>query len=589
MEESRLRSRLLSLLVVLYWLLFAGSLVMAALIYIPETAVYVRLAQLAGGAYLGFLTPFGVFAYLLGDLMANLWWLMLLAAPFVLSLKRRPMIGLAISVAAALALFLVPPRIIDWQSARLVAAERGPALASRPAGPVTSITLPADGCNPLCEQLLLGGEVQTVRVAAPTQEGVPHLMFQRRPAADCQALDPDFPQGGPCLLARPDDGAQSDLKLSWQTDGSPAPTRESLGFTPHLMMKERLTITRPATGETLDVRTRLVWLSPASYVPLHPNTGFDGSGIHGGGLVPDQQKHEDPPLDPAGLLTETGLSLAAPRGEIVVDKRAISLKMPAGYASPAFLTGYPEPAPYDIALIRSLLDHGGLRTDTGTYYVTRWLAKFERHKVIPDQRDRALFDALYAGVNPAPHELSLLRQSHPAYFSGGLDQLYADALSSEGGKMYDAMHGIVSAALRQTPEQNAPQAADYLRLIGIKKLRDSFLIDAAGRFPFDPTPVLHDYLQKSDWAVEDRVHEALKAACRADQRWAGSLTPFILQTVREVRQSDPSGEDWQTYSFALAALNVLRQREAWESLRAELGPEIVTRVSPGGVIRTECP
>ena len=87
---------LVTAFLVLFWLLLGLALLAAVLMAIPQTAVYLRILQLSGGAYLGILTPLGITATRVSFLLTNLWWILLLAVPFVALLRRNWIVGLAI-------------------------------------------------------------------------------------------------------------------------------------------------------------------------------------------------------------------------------------------------------------------------------------------------------------------------------------------------------------------------------------------------------------------------------------------------------------------------------------------------------------
>lgn len=338
-----------------FWFALAVSLVLAVLMCFPMAAFYVKIGLMTAARYLDFLIPMQILSPLMTVIsfgLTNLWWALLLAVPFVRMVGRAPFKGLAISVVAYVAILMIPPHIIKFQSDRMQAKARGEAVMVQAIGPVNSVTVNADNCNMLCEQLLLGGAVTTVRVLAPSDDTDPHLKYQRLPAEECQELDNDFPIEAPCLLARLDDGAPSDLAFERERQGSVAMSRDDVGFSPYILMRERINLKRLGADAPLASQVRLIWAEPRGYVPLHANTGFDGNGFHGSGLVPTQRRHKDSDLDPVTLLRDVGVPVAERRGDIAVMKYK---------GSASTLNGYPELVPYDFALFQSMQALGGAK------------------------------------------------------------------------------------------------------------------------------------------------------------------------------------------------------------------------------------
>ena len=407
----------------------------------------------------------------------------------------------------------------------------------------------------------------------------------------------------PCLLARLNDEASSDLALVRETQGNGAANREQVGFSPTLLKKDRLILKQGDTGEYLASQTRLTWLEPLGYVPLLANTGFDGTGISGGGLVPRQRRHEDPTLNSVALLRELGLAVAEPRREIETYEKVKTdfgeIKIERKYSS---FKSYPEPASYDVALIRSMLKLGGLgknsgshfealghaRNKTGVEYINRWASKFSRHGIESTEAERALIGRIYTSLRPIPHEVSLLVEDFPLlYLPGGMDQLYANLRSGDDKLITDAISGILSVAVRQTPEQNDSHADAYLEVMEDQRFSRS-MVRIAGRFSFDPVPVLRRYLDDVRKDAAGPSLSVLKAACWADPRWSDQLALFVMDVVRGMPANLRDSDRNKIVSLALNTLNVQRQQMAWSDLKSELGPEIFTKANPASFGQGQC-
>ncbi|MEE9387728.1 MAG: hypothetical protein V3U96_03895 [Paracoccaceae bacterium] len=557
------------ILTILFWIFLILSIIATVLMAIPLTALFLRIFLIQAEIFFQFLAPLGFQPHFPLMASTNLWWVLLLAVPFIRMSRSRPIAGLAISGAAYAAILLIPPQIIKIQSDQMLAQALSEKTSVQNVGPVSSVTITTGGCATLCQQLLMGGVVTTVRVAAPDDNTLPRLMYQNLPAEECRALDPTFPVGAPCLLARLDDGTPSELIFEHERMGSRALKRKDVGFTPNITLRELTTLKLQETGDIVASQTRLIWIEPVGYVPLRSNTGFDGNGVHGGGLVPAQRKHEDPVIDPSAMLLAVGVPFSEPRGEVVVKK---------SWQKASNLSGYPQPAAYDVALIRSMFELGGLKNQIGGHYLSRWAAQFTRYEIVPDAQERSLINQIYESVRPVPHELSLMKRKYPNYFKGGLSALYVDIRSDDGSSTFDATNGIAYAALRQTPEQNAPQAEAYLGLMrdGIVPSR---MVALAGRFTFDPVPVLRDYLKNAERGKIWPSTYVFTAACRADRRWAEQLVPLVVDTVRSLPPTRSEYDRNGAYLKALNALSALEQREAWEALQKELGPDIMAGLS----------
>lgn len=564
----RLLATFLREVIILYWVLLVLACIAAIAMSIPEIALYLQLLQLAGGAHLGMLTPFAVVSFLFSFLLTNLWWVLLLALPFILLLRSRPGVGFVISAMGFAALLLVPPQIIKGQSARML-TDATVTVAPQPAGSVTSATIFADGCDDLCQRLLLGGSVTTVRVAELRQKGgtnapLPQLMFQRANPDLCRAYDPQFPTNAPCILPFLDDGKPSDVVLDTVTDGSFSVKRDQLGFKPHITFRRVITLRKLVSGTTLAADSHIRWLEPHGWVPLYANTGFDGNGIHGGGLVPAQKKGEKGAgLQPATLFEQSGIPLGGQRGEVVVNKRKMS----------AVLRGYPEPAVYDIALLRALLTIDGLHSDTAQEFLSRWTSRFVRHNLEPDAQEVELINLLFDNLRPLPNELSLLVLGHPEYLSGGIERLYERLDTSEVALFNTVSEAITRFTMARSPEENAPHEDLFLEALAEAEKRDHYLIGISGRFTFNPVPVLQSYLDTSDQTSINPVNRVLLAACQADGRWATSLAPLVSEIALSLPGNRNKRDADREVGRALDALNTLGQREAWEALKSALGSE----------------
>ncbi|WP_214652773.1 hypothetical protein, partial [Ruegeria lacuscaerulensis] len=147
--------------------------------------------------------------------------------------------------------------------------------------------------------------------------------------------------------------------------------------------------------------------------------------------------------------------------------------------------------------------------------------------------------------------------------------------------------GILSVAVRQTPEQNDSHADAYLDVMEDQRFSGS-MVRIAGRFSFDPAPVLRRYLDDARKDAAGPSLGALKAACWADPRWSEQLAPFVRDVVRGMPPNLRDSDRNRIVRLALDTLNVQRRQMAWSDLKSELGSEIFTKANPASFGQGRC-
>jgi|GEM_PF-4068490 len=335
---------MLNILIKSFWVLLILSTILAIAMTIPDIAVYLRIMQLAGGGYYGYPGTLTISASTISFLFTNLWWILLLFVPIVWYRNNHLLRGISISIAAFAILFFIPPLIIKFQTNVMLANAQIKTSKTASNLSVNSITIPSQGCDDLCERLLNGNTVTTVRTSKSKNRKMRHLLYKRVAIQECKTLDPLFDNKNLCIVAYPHDGQKSDLLIERKFDGSGAIKRKIIGFTPQIFMKKSIAIKEQKQQNIVATGAMVRWIEPTGYIPLIANTGFDGNGIHGGGLVPPQRKQKSSPIEAVTLLKEIGIDLAPSRVSRAKNTKKYRTRQKV-------IRAY---APYDSALANSI-------------------------------------------------------------------------------------------------------------------------------------------------------------------------------------------------------------------------------------------
>lgn len=523
MQKKSLLQRIQNIIIKLYWISLILFIIIAIAMMIPGIAVYLRILQLADGGYLGFPGPLSLSASAVSFGFTNLWWVLVLLAPVVRFRNNRPFLGVAISVTAFTAMIFVPPIIIEIQKDTLLASNLNRTTTDRVIENVTSITIAADGCNDICERLLSGNTVSTVRTAKPENSKARHLQYHREASEECKAKDAFFDDNDICIIARLDDGMQSDLII----ERSRALKRKQIGFTPRLLTKEAITIRETATQKVVASDGAVRWMQPTGYVPLLANTGFDGRGIHGGGLVPPQSQHESAPINWATMFEIMGINLA--------DSLVVETKKANSYRARRKISR--SSAPYDVALIRSIWKAGGLDGKTAFSFLKEWSSKLSQKEATADESE---------------------------------NQLLSDLLSNTeamGKTKNITLSAVLNALRKQSPGQNAIYRESFIENV-TKEHTNGILIEVTGRHSFDPEPILRDYLSTSRNPAS--IIRVFLAYCRSDPQWVEKLTPLVLEYALSLHEDTSQHRKDKVLRIAFGVLEAQGQKKAWLELKAQI-------------------
>lgn len=537
MTNKTFASRLIRVLVILYWISFWLSVFFVIAMMIPEIAVYLRIMQLAGGAYLGFPGTLSIYAFMLSFGFSNFWWVLLLLSPIVVLRHSHPIRGFIISIVAFAVLLYIPPIIIKYQSEYALAGARTALAPIVSTEKIASVTIFADGCNQLCERLLAGNSVDKVRTSKPKAKNAAHLQYHRASAKECQAFDPFFINKDICILARPDDGENSDISIEQSYKGSRAIKRSMVGFSPKILSRKTISIRQLETQKIVASDTRVWWIEPTGYVPLLANTGFDGRGINGGGLVPRQRKREDSAIDVAALLDKMGINLA-PTRVVVIRKRNRYSRKPKTRR---------EPAPYDVALISSIKNLEGLGGRTASAFLESWSSHFSRKEVSATQGENLfLSNNLFVFLKKGSK--------------------YKISLTS----------AFLNIVKKQTPEKNEIYIKPYLAILtdGPNDTTKHRLVEASGRFTFVPEPLLREVIsQASQKKNLYGLFQILRATCQADKRWAKIMEPLVFEAIDILLASNEKRYKIGAIRRAFATFDVQGQNDSWLKLETYFSPD----------------
>lgn len=494
----------------IYWVALAISILLALAMTNPSIAVYFRLLQLAGGSYLGHHGLQVIFATAFSFALTNLWWTLLILAPIIVLKNSRPSMGVAISTLVFCFIWFVPQAIINQQSKMLVKNATKPISQSTPIKAPTSIRINSTECDNLCQRILLGDSITTVRTLKPSRDSVPHLMYVRAPYQECLSFDPTFRKDTHCIVARNDDGLDSELIIYKEIEGSRAMKREKIGFSPVLLSRETYTI-QDTKKFVFTSATRVFWAEPVGYIPLVANTGFDGNGIHGGGIIPQQRKRHAPEqLDLGQFLVAIDIDVAPRLSEEIFQ-------------------------PHKASLYHSIFNLGGFIPDSDE--LKNWLTYLSESSTQLTEGE----------------ELFLL-------------ELFSNLTLKRGSVKRDtlliALRKIIS---KRTPEQNRIFAEAYLDNFHIKP--DYGLRSVVGKFDFNPIPHLAENVLMSPKSRTISTAFAFEAACGASQRWSDLIAPFVLEHLYALELAVKSPWNKRAIRSAFATLDIHNQEQAWNELR----------------------
>ena len=537
MQKKPLVSRHTPLYVKLYWVALVIFTVLAIAMCYPLIAVYLRVIYLAGGAYYGFPGLISIIAYWISFTLTNLWWVLALIAPLVWYRQTRPLLGVAISVVGFAVVLLLPSLIIKSQTDAMLAEASANLRPIKVVKNVTSVTLASRKCDDLCERLLRGNAIKTVRTLKPKDFVTPHLLYRREPAQYCQKYDPLFKDDEICVVTYVDDKVKSDLVIEKKNKGSRAVKRGRVGFKPRLLRKETVQIREHKSQDIVASGVKINWIEPKGYVPLMANTGFDGRGIHGGGLIPRQIKRESASMDAAILLEKMGIDLAP---SLLTKIKRSKWSKRYGLRSKT----YRNPAPYDVALIYSIWELNGLSGKRPSQFFVNWGKRFSQKGMSATKSENLLLVQFLANMNTFEHR-------HKRYIREPLRHLI----------------------LKQTPEQNVVFEKYFLEKF---KNKNRQLIDLVGRFAFDPEPILRKYLP----TIRETKYRnfVFKALCRSDPRWVKKLTPLILDYALSIPENMKLRQKRFFLYKAFAAFEVHGQKEAWVTLKQNLSPATLDKL-----------
>lgn len=557
----------------IFWTVAVVSAVSAVLATIP----FVVLISLFYSGFL--LAPVWLLA-------ANLWWIMALLAPVVWFRTRGNLwIGVAVSLVLTSAGLV---RFFDLRHAALAGIEMPfvttpNALAEVTAGPmVVEFLANSDGvldeaaCDALCERLLTGDVVTTVRKIT-TGDPTFTRVFQRSDPEECLALDPDFPTGAPCILMVANAGQPADLRITVDGEGDGYASRDEVGGLVYLVSSRRLRVTvlQDGTETLLHDQSQRIWFEAVAPVPLFPNVGFDGNGMHGGGLAPLRDRKSDPPLDAAAILAGLGLPMGP--GRAFVETEPARMARGGVYYS---AKGYHEPAPYDLALIASVLDHTKFLDESISTMIRQWLERLEADATNAPTL-RKLIARLPAFLDRQTIMLQRLIQKRPELFVDRFSDFYQQIQSGDEEVSRLAASTIL-ARVRSDPFGTHDSDADaYVAALKTRRQWD-YLIQVVGRYGFDPTPILQDELDKQRFrSVDPQLSTVFNAACRSDPKWADTLGPFVHQALLPLVDDIVDHDD--DFKAGSTALLVLGRADLVQDLfdRVDWDRVLVRRVEEG--------
>lgn len=324
-----------------------------------------------------------------------------------------------------------------------------------------------------------------------------------------------------------DDSQPANLRITIDGEGDGYASRDEVAGLVYLVSARRLQVTA-VKGESetlLHDQSQRIWFEAVAPVPLIANAGFDGNGLHGGGLAPLWQRKSDPQLDLVVILDGLGLPMGPGRTFIETEPARMA---EGGVYYPA--EGVHEPAPYDLALIASVLDQTKFLDESTSTMIRQWLERVEADATNSPTL-RKLIARLPAFLDRQTIMLQRLIQKRPELFVDRFSDFYQQIQSGDEEVSRLAASTIL-ARVRSDPFGTHDSDADaYLAALKTRRQWD-YLIQVVGRYGFDPTPILQDELDQQRFrSVDPQLSTVFNAACRSDPKWADTLGTFVHQAL----------------------------------------------------------
>jgi hypothetical protein len=525
--------------------MYRAPLVIAWLLGTVSATLVALLLAVNGVAVLVLVMTFGLgFPLLFAPTIAL--YLACLGPAVLLAGRPGWWLGLALSFGAVSAVALLPPRLSEAEAgaevARATAGDTAAPLGERPR--TLEIVRPSDEgsnldapffegelCGPACRALLLGGEVDWVRVVSlawargrqPAQE-VGRVRLMRATGAGCATADSVADLDAACVIFVPDVAEPAGLVLRFE-DGSRGVDEPYPGAgwaTP--MGWRRVTATLPGAS-TPALRRTEVRLAVVTRPAL---LGAAVRGMSSRGLELYRTTRAHGAVGFAGVLRELGYPLTRLDGEV-----ARAEKRPHGLAGP--------PDDEATARLTSILDLPGDAPFSP-----------EQQKMV------ALWLAAARGWSKeggwAPPRVELVRRitaDARVRNAWPLDQIVERAPAVAAAVLPDVIARTEALGL----PRDAPWTAAWYGFTRVDPAvlhphgaRIAALIDAhpdplvlfAGRLAVDPTPWLVP-LVRGD--ARDGLRDRLRAACVAEARWSAQLLPPLRLFLAQVDLDAPSGDD----------------------------------------------
>jgi hypothetical protein len=470
--------------------------------------------------------------------------------PAALSARRSGWwLGASLSIAAALAVAFLPPRIsavaVAAEDARATRGDTAARLADlprtlelvRPSSEDPNLDAPVFGgdlCGPACRALLLGGEVDWVRVVSlswsldgtPTKEDGRVRLVR---ATGCDAPDAQADIGAGCVIFVPDIAEPAGLVLRFE-DGSGEPDRSDArnagarwavpaGW--RRATATRAGATAPAPRRT-EVRLSVVYAPTLLVARVR--------GMTSGGIEMSRVAHKHGEVTLAGVLRDLGYLLVRLDAELALASTdAHPLKGPPDEESTRRLV--------------SILDLPGEEpfAPAQQQLVANWLAA-------------ARAWSHYDGWTPPRIELVRRITADPRVRNAWpLDQLVERTPAVAAAVLPDVIARTEALGLvRDAPWQQAwyglvraDPAVLHPHTDRIAALVDAYpdpLVGLSGRLGIDPTRWLVP-IGRGDVREGSGLDRRLGGACRAESQWSPELIEPLRTFLTQLDIDAPSGLD----------------------------------------------
>jgi hypothetical protein len=200
-----------------------------------------------------------------------------------------------------------------------------------------------------------------------------------------------------------------------------------------------------------------------------------------------------------------------------------------------------------------------------TSMVNRWIETFLDGRE-PGQAEISLLQQLERSHAEKFRSLGKLKIIHPDYFYGSISELYEQVLSDDDKLSKAAAETLSHMVSRSDWVRQAGEAEMFLRAYASVR-QQGYLFRIVGRYGFDPTPYMKEYLAEHP----DEGYIVLTAACMSDPIWSDTVASLVHDTMVEMAARTKPGDLHNLdMSPGARALEKMQRLDLLEDVRARV-------------------